>query len=137
MSAIGFAQGALHLAVLLGLLRGEQGGKFFRILRHADVLIAWMRLSRIGRGEGEQVEHALHRAAEIGVVLGRVEVAGDEAQRLAVGVLERLAVVDADGGLLVRRRPCRRSSSDGDFRVAAVGLVEVRSRPPSTRRAAA
>ena len=66
----GFVECALHFSVLLRLLQRSECGEFVWLLRHAKGVDRLDALLAIGRGQREQVEHRLHRAADVRIVRG-------------------------------------------------------------------
>ena len=95
----GFAQGAFHCGVLLGGLAQQQGWKPFRFLSHPQRANGEDSFGRIGIYECLQVEHALHRRAEIAVVPGSIEIRSEHLDGEPCHVLERTAILHEEGSL--------------------------------------
>jgi hypothetical protein len=86
-----------------------QNGQLVGFLGEADGLDGPQALGENGGAEIEQIDDRLHRAPEVRIMLDRRQLGRHQAEGLAGGVQQRLAIVDADRslrafGILVARQ---------------------------------
>ena len=124
-----FAQGDDRVLVGLDFESGLDRGELFHVLALANRLDGLDTFRRKCGAEIDEIQHGLHRAAQIRVVIDRLEIAFVESQRRTGRIRQRLAIDHAHGGMSAHGIR-RADQTNGNARVVRRRVNEQGILPP-------